>query len=498
MKKIVSLILTLVIAFSIVTVSADVPDFLVKAMNNYSAEYSLSMTFESNDELLALLEELEMPEEVNNFVDIKALLQSLLTNKSTRTLQADMSEDPRQIEMGLTSSSTQKVVVNQNLGITADMKMGMWIKMDLDAPTPVFEIIYSHPMLNKYMVMDLFELVNDEEVKVQILDMFNALFNKDYIDSINEFSLDLINKYAKVSRSGRDYIIKIDNDGLWNIIEDFIPFMEAKTKELMPQQTVGVIGGTDGPTSIIVSGEEDYMPDLPYIPEPQEFPRITLLGKDGITLRCTLSGKNITRERMTADIEINLPEIAALSGEEWQYASDGILDFTIEYDITLSKIGSTKVDFPVLDDGNSFNYADLYAQPDYDDNYYEEYTPHYPHYYVGAYAKELPVLNGEYYVPLRSILEDAYYDQVAIGYNAGYVTAVSDYFPGFKEITFCVNSDIALIDGVEHKISPVIMSNGTVYVGCSLFEDTFGWHLEDLTHYILDNSFSMYFITEQY
>ena len=233
MKRTISIILMMVFAFSFVTANAEVPKFLTESYNNYTGEYSVSLSFESSDDIIALLEEMEMPEEVNNFVDMKALLKSLLSYDAQMLMQANMSDDFRKMELGLTAETLYKVDVNSNLNVSADMKMGMWMKMDLDAEKPVFEIIYSHPIFNKYMVIDVVAMATDENEKAEMFKALDGIFNKEYIKSIQETSVSLMEKYADIKMSGATCTVKIDNAGFTAMMDELVPVISDMTKEMM-------------------------------------------------------------------------------------------------------------------------------------------------------------------------------------------------------------------------------------------------------------------------
>ena len=134
MKKIFALVLTVVIAFSALTAGASsVPKFMEKSYNNYTADYKVSMTIDNADEIVAFLDEVKMPDEINNYIDVKALLESLCTVNSAMRVEAEMSEDFRKMKVALTAESAQDIKFNRNLDTSYSMIMGMWMDMDIDA-----------------------------------------------------------------------------------------------------------------------------------------------------------------------------------------------------------------------------------------------------------------------------------------------------------------------------------------------------------------------------
>ena len=231
MKKIVSVILTVMLLLSVVS-AAELPAFFTDVMTNYTADYSVSMEIENADEIIALLRELEMPKEVENYIDIKAILESIFSTGMKMNLQADMSPDFRIAKLAVTSDTQYEVVVNSNLEIGAKAKLGMWMELNLNAEKPVFRVIYSAPMLNKYMVVDLFELTPDDESKTAMLEYLNLMFSKDFMDSMIAFTSELYKKYSEITMSGTICTVRITNDGLIGMTKELMPFVMEKVAEL--------------------------------------------------------------------------------------------------------------------------------------------------------------------------------------------------------------------------------------------------------------------------
>lgn len=502
MKRFASIILTLVLAFSMITASAEVPKVLTDVYNDYTADYGFTVTFESSDEIVALLKEVEMPEEINNFIDIKALLESILSQGMQMKLQINISDDYRKAEYALTADSQQDINVNSNLAIGIDSKMGIWMKMDLDAAEPVFQVIYSSPFLNKYMVIDVFELLPDETQKAAVLNILNSVFNSEYIDSVQKYSVELLEKYAEIKMSGTTCTVKLDNDGLIAMIGELFPVIFTKFGDIMANapfegqeaMSVGIIGGADGPTAILIEPEAENDSEFAVIPD---MTGLQILGEEGITYKYSLFSGKLSAVDVAADISFDISKfVTEVIGEEWELEAKGILDFAINAKMKLTDVGKTKVEFPKLTAENSFSIMDMY--PEYEEDYYEEYVPSYPHYSVWINSQELPVIDGEIYVPLRATLEGAYDDQFSINYDNGAITMRSEYFPGFKKLTVYEDSAMAFTDGIDRKVSKVIVKNGTSYVGKSLFEEIFGWELGYASYDLIGDYYEACFYTEPF
>ncbi len=478
MKRTISIILMMVFAFSFVTANAEVPKFLTESYSNYTGEYSVSLSFESSDDIIALLEEMEMPEEVNNFVDLKALLESLLSYDAQMLLQADMSDDLRKIELGLTAETLYKVDINSNLNVSADMKMGMWMKMDLDAEKPVFEIIYSHPMLNKYMVIDVFEMVTDENERTEMFKALNGIFNEEYITSIQETSISLMEKYADIKMSGATCTVKIDNAGFTAMMDELVPVIFNTTEEMMSAE----------------QGDIDWAYTDEVFNEIPSFAGLKILGDKGLTCKYSLLSGKISKAEMKMDLDVDISNLVTyFSGEEWQYKSKGKLDFDMGAVVKVSNIGRTKVVLPVLTQENSFDIMDMMPEPYVPEG--EVYEKQYPNFYAMGYVDYLPVIDGDVYVPVRPTFESAYDDQVEIKYNNGIITLHSQYFPGFTQLKLVVGSGTVYADAKEYKTSEVLEKNGVSYVNYKLIEDVFGWELSSAYYDMINKTYDYYFYT---
>ncbi len=457
------------------------PDFLNSLETNYTGEYNVSVSFQSGEEIAALLEELQLSEELSMFADIKGLLESLLSLETKMVVQADMSKDMKKAEISVISASEQEVGVNQNLSIGVKSKTGMWIRMDLAAKTPVFEVIYSYPMLAKYMKIDLFAGLSGQE-KEKMLTAFNLIFNKEFMQGFQDFSAELMKKHAEIYMSGKSWIIEFDNDSLCQMADELLPYSV--------ENLISLIDEISEENSV----EDSYAEFISQLPS---FAGTKLLGENGLRYTCSMSGTRVSSVRMTGDIEIDISQIfTALSGEEWIYESDGLLDFDFEASVKLTKIGMTSVDFPKLTDENSFNASDavVTTQPEE----YIEATPVYPHMYVNEDTDKLYMINGELFVPLRQTIASAYEDCCSIEYDRGKIILASNYFPQFKEILITVGSDKVFADGREFNVGKVFVEDGKAYVSASFFEDVLGWEIINAIYDVFTREYNYTFYTYAY
>ena len=461
MKKIISLVIGLVTMFTSICASARSTDFLGDVHRNYTQETELSVTFKSSEDIVALLEEVEFPQEINDYVDLKALLSSILSEKSYINVQADISEDYKRAKIGITGSSEQAITFNKNLNIDVKSQMGMWMDLDL-GEEPKYILTYSYPISNKYMVIDVFKEMDKDEID-DTIELLEYVFTKSFIDSVQEYSSELIKEHSKITFSGGRCIVNIDNDGLIKILDGIITYIADAIKV-----TVG----------------------LPIDLEVPSLEGIQILGNEGLTYTYSFNANNkVSAVNTVADISVDISKLYTYFTEEvWEYQSKGLLDFDIKSKSTFTRYGTTKPVFPVLTDENSISINDRFVSyPEYE---HEEFVEPY---YIYCYTDDVIVKEDKIYIPLRYTVEEGYGDIAAIGYDNGIVTVESEYLPGYKKLTLTVNSDVADTDGALHKIDPVLMENGTVYVSTETFEGMLGWDLSSFDHDMLYGAYSYAF-----
>lgn len=480
MKRTVAVILCVVMLLCSISAAAQT-DFLTQMYTNYTGDYTLSISFEGADDVYALLGEMQIPEQIENFIDIKAVLKTLLSLDSKMLMQIDMSSDMKKVKLALTADAKQNIDVNKNLNIALSSKMGMWMNMDLsDARKPIMQIIYSYPYTNKYMVVDALETLPDEEAKADFVKTMSMIFNKEFMTAVNTYSAKVLEKYADIKKSSGKCIVKLDNDALIGMIKEVIPYVFGQMRGVF------LTMGADGEeVNHILEG-------LEQIP----FEKIKLLGDKGVTYTYILKNGKISSVNTDADICIDISAIyEAVTGIKWDYMASGALKFGIKSTVTLSKINTTSVTLPRLTKENSFSLSDMLPKPQIPENMEE--MPVYPNWWAGGNAEKLPMIDGIVYVPLRTTLEAAYEDSVEISFENGTITARSEYFPSFKSLRLTVGSDTVYVDEKEYNTGAVLLENGVTYVSSKLFEELFSWQLSGASYDILLNEYWYEFYTTE-
>lgn len=469
MRRIMIFLLTLTMVFACFDASAQTPAFLTEPMSSYTADYKVSMTLESSDDIIALLDELDMPEEADNFIDIKSLIESMFTCDSQMHLEASMSNDFRKLDAALTASMPQSVVYNRNLTMSMDMKCGIWINMDLD--NAIFKAVYSMPIAEKYVTIDLMELASEDE-KQEMMGFFNSIYNKDRMESMSKRFTDIMMKHADVDLKPLSCVVKYDNDSFVAAIEELIPAVIEEIKPVIDP--------------VASSGDIDLTEQI------LSLDGLQLLGDDGLTCTYTLRGGKISRCVTNMDISLSAANIyTMITGEPWKYSSEGIIRFRLTEDMSVSKIGITKPSFPVLTEENSVSITELFGYNQYSmtpenyDNEWENEDYCYISDWPGGWMEELISENGRYYVPLRYCLEDAYGECAHIDYADGLVTITCEHFDSLEAIILTVGDSVAYAGGASYDIGAVKLVNGSVYVTTDFFTECLGWYIEYFDHSLI-------------
>lgn len=484
MKKILSILIILAFVFSGLTAYAQIPEFLTKTYNNYTAGYTLSFQLENADQIVDLIKEHVPNEGPLKVLDLNSIFSSMLSLDATANVKANISDDYKKIQLSATTDYFYDVTTGENMVISLKATAGSWLNMDFSASEPVFELIYSYPYSNKYIKQNLLDDCSEEE-KAQIIAIMNLVLNKEFIDSFNGTAMQLLEKHAKITVSGNICTVEIDNAGLIALIEDCIAVFGAKISALMPYFTeaasIGIIGGADGPTAIYTTDDTDA-----ELPPEALFPSldgVQLLGNEGIICKYTLSGNKPSKIEMDMDISINLSE---LIGDDWTSEKPLNIDFSVKYDANMSNFGTTKVDFPVLTEENSVNYKELF---DFSTPAYNSY----PQNYAWFETDKILQPNNLYYLPLRQTMTNVYGNDITIEYQDGKITLQSPWFTEFETITFYENSTRAFVDEKEITISPILEQDGTAYISWAVLEELFNWSGLSITHDMLNEVYSIDF-----
>lgn len=480
MKKVVALFLVGIFCFSPLWVSAsDVPEFMNEVYRNYTADYTISLSIDNAGEIADFLKEVGLPDTVGNFLDIKALIETLSAVDTSVKVEADISEDFRKIKVSLTGESDQNIVFNRNYNLSSHSKFGVWMDVDMDARN--FVVIFSTSLNEKYAVLDIARDL-PEEVSSEIFNMYDKIFNSEFVDKFSKEMIGLAVKHADISMKGNTCTVKYDNAAFVSAVNDVYGYIEDYMKDIAP----------------------DMDEDMAVIPEIPNLDGIQLLGEDGIICTYVLSGSKIRNVSEKWDISVSLSDILAkFAQESWSYEFDGNIDVTLEMKADITKAGVTKPSVADVNDENSFSIAELFMTGYDEYGEYDEYDweePSVAWYVWGEMEKD--TFDGErYYIPLRECIEQAYWECSEISYDNGAVTIKTDCGDSGKDINafFVVGTDTALVNGIQYSdLGAFKLIEGKVYATIDFYEKCLGWHLEYFDKDLLNGYLSYEFYTLAY
>jgi len=481
MKKLISLVLCIVMCFLSVGAGAQaVPEFMTKAYTNYTMDCTFSVSLSNAQELVDALSEIEMPEVVHNFVDVKALLESLCTSDTVVRAQADISPDYRCIKASVVASASQNIVFNRNFTSQASYKMGIWIDMDIDAQK--FIAVFSTPVNEKYAVVNLAEDLPAEDAN-KIFDIFDKQLTKEKIEKINKEITETAVEHAEITMMKNTCTVKYDNDSFASLISDVFEYIEQMYAD----------------TEILSDGAEDARAAIGDVKD--ALSGVKLLGDKGITFEYTLSGDTVKSVSESWDISLSIADIYTKYNEStWDYNYSGDVNMTLISKAELSKLGTTAVDMPELTDDNSFRIVELFKNDNEADGGYVWEEPAVSYYVWGDMENE--ICDGErYYMPLRHCIEYAYGDSATITYDDGLVTITTNCGEADKDINAVlrVGEANATVNGVVYDgIGAFKQIDNTVYAGVDFYEKCLGWSLDYLQKNLVDGWVSYGFETREY
>ncbi len=446
MKKLFAGILTLVMLVQMSVFASELPPF-DKDYFTYeeTVTYSAKLNRDINFDLESVIPG------ISNFVDTKSLVSGLFDSESTITGKADISPDYRSGKIYAGGKSVFPFVVNKNLTLTADTNTDVWLEYDFsDAAKPVFKMVQNHPMFNKYITYDVLDLVKQSggEYADVFASVMAKIMTKDFMDSIKSSYTDLLIEHADIKRSGRNYVIKIDDKALKAIINESVTNVSNFAESFMVSNNYMTKEEFDEYYNEVIPGVLMALDALEGI---------KILGDGGIVMRIECDGSDyIKKADITANVCVNIFDIASILGADVSQFNkdDGILDFTLSITTNVTKLSNVKVDLPALTEENSVNFENLF--------------PTYPEYPAGdnecwhfgwghAYCEGLPVvIDGEFYPQFRAVALGMGFDDCDITYDNGTVTIMRPEWVecgSYKTASFKAGENTVYLDGVAYEVS---------------------------------------------
>lgn len=473
MKKRIIAILVCMMFFMSTGVLADpkLPEELLNQPMNFTSLYNISFSITDTSDLRGLLQEFAEENYFYSFGDMINsnqminVLTALYDYKGILKVEADISEDFRKMKVSLVSEDSLKSVVSANLNYTVNIKWGLWADIDLSNPEAYkMDVILRLPDEDKYYYFNAGQYLDSETVE----EVYSAIDLKLFDEIKNDIDKHIAD-FIAIEKTEKGFKTVISNK---NLI-DYINYAIAYHNESI----------SDAETVIV--------PDT-----------LKMLGDAGIQSEYIIQDGMVAHETSTAEFSLDIANIyTSFTGDEWTYTNTGKINFAITVYADFMKYGSTEVSFPWITETNGICLNSMIEQeiyPDSVDDYYDEYVPDYPNYYVSTDWDGFITATGEFYVPLRNILEMAYDDTVIIGYNNGAITIYCDHFDNFKSLGMTVGYDQVCVDGIERYIGEVMLVDGVVYVNTKLFTEIFGWKLGSAMSDLMDNTYDFTFYTRDF
>lgn len=478
MKKLLSVVVLLVMLLA-VSVGAESLDFFKTPVYNYTAEGQISMSVDNPEEMVNAVQSLlGIGDYLGEFEtgDMFMLLSSILSYDADVKVMYDVNEDFSKIKMYMGLDCIYDVDVNTNLGVDVDLNLEAWGDLDIsDMNNPKFFFVIASPLSGKYMYGDLFEFIPEDESKLMVLSVLKAFLNKKFADELYMAVVDSYEENAEITTEGSATVIKFDNAAYLKMADDMMDVLVKKIQSLIPhEQALGA-------EHMIVSYE-----DL----------GLQILGKDGAVIKYGENGEISS----SIDLCLDFGSIyESFAGMELGFENGLVFDFTLGETQNVYDVNKTEVVLPTLTEGNSINIYNLvFPEVDYEEDYDENYVEEYPLFYASAFSTYMPDVEGEIYVPFRMLLEDAYGENINIGYDSGFITVTSEYFYDMEKLSFKVGESKANVDGFDFEVGKIILKDGVTYVSSDFFEIIFGWTLDSASYDMLYGEYYFGFFTESF
>jgi len=468
MKRIFCLLLVLMMCVSTVAFADDY-DFFSTSYNSYEADISVTMTVNEPMTVLNLISQISG---VDNFVNLQMLAESLCNSKTTGVIKVNSNTDYTKAKMSYEILEVVPVDINRNFKLTAEMKLGMWLEWDItDELNPKFNYIIQQPLTDKYISLDLVEILESEGVSApNFISSIRGYLQKDYIDSLNLKITDIWRNNSVLTKSGNRVTITLTDDQLENVIADFMDFMVEEFDD-------------NEDYNLLYDGETGYISEiLPSSEDVKEFfSEYNLFDDTALVLEYT---KTPTGALKTSSMCINMDIDMKKALEEMgvtDFDGGDNLKFSVRSDVNYKSLNShVNVEFPAISEEDIISFKDFFF-PEYELVYEwdTEYCYHDEEDYL--YVDYIPAAKDSFYVPVKDVIDygDSYgYDyKLSVNGDEAVLTEASGK-DVFSEVKMTIGSNEINVDGKVFTLSnPVIMSDGLLYVDTDALKNIFGFEI---------------------
>lgn len=430
MKRIIAIAVTFVMLFSFgVSASASEWDFL--KTDYYSYEATGEMYFEINKPM----EWLSLFNDDAGF-DVKYFVEELSQARFSTTTKVQMNETFDAAKMYLAFNAKTPLNFSEDLKIGTDVTLKMWVEFDFTSvENAKYVVIYKNPMSGKYMYMDLFQQVEaglgEEDaaaMKTMLIETYKAQAVAPGVEELEGVVEKAYSDNATLKKGKDSVTVSFTNDSLVDMLFDL---------------TIGVLDSEYYQNAMAAEGADDILEGVSDEDIAMAKAMVKGLGvfsdEDAMVIAYKLDRKgNVVETEEKIHLDFNIAEIMEVFGlVEENYApltkENSDVDLTVWSKAAYEKIGSAKVEMPVLTEENSENLlAEEYLEAETVE--VEEYVPE--NFYFSVVGKEE---RGNIYVDAQRFFDinatraDQLKGDVKLDEEGNVTITVSSlYFPEFE------------------------------------------------------------------
>ena len=283
-------------------------------------------------------------------VDLQQLAESAFGLKDSAMIAYDISEDYSEIAFSAETELNLPVELNDNLKADIWAQVGIWFEMNTnDVNKPVYNVILKMPFSDNYLVIDYGDLLSGG-MDIDTMDAYmEKVDSPEYMEELNAFVIEQFKTHFQIKeqRLGKEYLITASDAQFKDYIGDVMDKSLELAEEMMGEEASEAFG-EDFHSSIDEFGEK--LRSIPF------------LGKDGMKIKVTVSGKKIVSVQCDMHICVNIYDIMEAFGEDVvQYNRDEwYVDFTLNTKTQMSRLGdAVKIEMPELNADNSADVWDI-------------------------------------------------------------------------------------------------------------------------------------------
>lgn len=457
MKRILSLITVFMLCLSMAAFADDY-DILNTQLNSYEADISVTM---SVNEPMTVLNLISASSGIDNFVNLQALAESLADSKSTGTVKLNSNSDYTKMKMSYEIFEITPIRINRNFKLTSEMALGMWFEWDItDELNPVIKYVVQHPMCDKYMSVDVVELMKNQGMSVpDFVSSIKGYLSAERIDELNGKLTDILRKNSSIASKNNKITITVTSEQMESFIAELMDFV---IEEFDDNEDFDLLH--DGDFGFV----SEILPDSEQVKE--FFEEVRLFDENALVMEYVKTPGGVLKSA-SVSLNMNIDLEKALDEMDIHVISDTPknLKFSVKSDVSYKSVnGNVKVEFPVLAQDDIIDFNDLINSYTYNYDYDWNGENCYHDEYKYIYCDYIPAENNNFYISLPEITSgfEHYGYEYNISRNADSVVLTDEAGKeSFGKAEMTVGSDVLYIDGMQYTLSnPVIVSGGKIFI----------------------------------